>query len=211
MRPGAYEITLIGPDQNQMTREYTNVNGYGGSVQIRFNPKTTERPRGAISLQRLAHKVPKAAGKEYAKARRERDKKHAAEAERHYLKALELDPQFLEAANDLGALYYTLARYADSLRVLEQARVIEPDSPQVLANLSANLMALGRHGDAEPLARRSMAIDPTSIRTRYLLGLSRMGQRKLDAETRGLLEEASLEIPHAKFALERFIAVSGAR
>ena len=58
----------------------------------------------SISLERLAHKVPKPARKEYDRARSERDKRRLAEAEAHYQKSLELDPEFVEAANDLGAL-----------------------------------------------------------------------------------------------------------
>jgi tetratricopeptide (TPR) repeat protein len=166
-------------------------------------------PGGAISLRRLSHEVPKQARKEYDKARKERNRENMAEAESHYLNALAVDAQFLEAANDLGVLYYLQARYPDSQRVLEQALTIDPKAPPVLANLSATSMALEKYREAEDFARRAVTLAPNVVRARYLLGLSRLSQEKYDSETRSLLEETAPQIPHARLGLARMYTLQG--
>ena len=72
-------------------------------------------------------------------------------------------------------------------------------------------MALGDPVGAEPLARRSVALDPTAIRSRYLLGLSRATQNKVDGETQDLLEQSALVIPQARLSLARIYAFKGDR
>jgi Tfp pilus assembly protein PilF len=211
---GSYELVVLDPDQKEVKHEVVTVGSFGSNmVQIRVKDelRTGERPRGPISLKRLAHKTLKPARKEYGRARAERRKEHFELAEAHYRKAIEIDPQFVEAANDLGALLYIRGRYEDSREVLEKAMAVDPDLAPVLANLSAALMALSRPLLAEPLARRAVALDPTAIRSRYLLGLSRAWQNKNDSETEALLEEASPVIPHARLSLARMYSARGDR
>ena len=181
-------------------------------IQIRLDDGARPaRPRGAISLQRLAHKVPKQAGKEFKQARREREHDRFAQAERHYVKALELDPQFLEGANDLGALYYGLGRFPDALRVIEQAQAIDNNSPIVLSNLAAALMALQRPLEAERFARRAFALDPAQLRVRYLYALSRAASNRADGEVRAMLLEVADAIPRAYLALANLYTIEGNR
>ena len=212
VRPGSYELMLLDPEQRPVKTEMATVSGVGTSLaQIRFDPKNNAgaAPKGTISLRHLAHRIPKPARKEYEKGLSLRRQERLDEAEGHYRRALELDPQFVEAANDLGALYYVQSRYEDSLRVLEQARIIEPESAPVLANLCANMMATGRYPEAEGMARRALAVDPGAVRTRYLYGLSRASQKKYDGETQTLLEESAQSIPHANLALANLYRAKG--
>jgi predicted Zn-dependent protease len=212
VKAGAYEIVLFDTNQREIKREIASVSAFGsGVVQIRLDDKKSNKAGSRISMRSLSHKIPKAARKEFEHGRREQAKQHPAEAEIHYAKALEIDRQFVEAANDLGALYYRLGRFDDSLRVLEQARAVDPDSPVVLANLAATMMALQRPAEAEPLASRSLRLDPTSIRTRYLFALSRAALKKVDAETRDMLKEVSTLIPHAHLALAQMLVSEGNR
>ncbi len=214
VRLGSYEVTLLDPDQRPVRSEMVTVSGVGTSlVQIRADQRgnAAAAPKGTISLRRLAHKISKPARKEYEKGWSLRRQARLDEAQVHYRRALELDPQFVEAANDLGALYYMQSRYDDSLRVLERGLAIEPESAPILANLSANMMATGRYPEAELLARRALAVDPVAVRTRYLYGLSRASQKKYDAETQSLLEDAARSIPHAHLALANLYRAKGDR
>ncbi len=190
------------------------VSGVGTSlVQIRADQNSNAAaPKGTISLRRLSHKIPKPARKEYEKGWSLRRQSRLDEAQVHYRRALELDPQFVEAANDLGALYFMQSHYDDSLQALERALAIESESAPVLANLSANMMATGRYAEAGLLARRALAVDPVAVRTRYLYGLSsRASQKKYDAETQSLLEEAARSIPHAHLVLANLYRAKGDR
>ncbi len=214
VRPGSYELTVMDPEQREVKREVVSVGSLGTSeIQIRLaSPFASGSPAGGlVSLRRLAHKVPKPARKEFERARHARERERHDEAETHYQRALDLDPEFLEAANDLGALYYRLSRFHDSLRTLERARAIDPDSAFVLANLAATMMALHRASEAEPLARRALALDSTSVRVRYLFALSRAATRRIDAEARTMLSEVSSTIPHAHLALAQMCLAEGDR
>lgn len=212
--PGSYEVIVIDPEQREVKREVVMVGSFGANViQIRLKDDLARptQPGGAISLQRLQHKVLKPARKEYDRARSARSKERLDEAEAHYRRAIEIDPEFAEAANDLGALLYIRGRFEESRDVLAKAAKVDPNLAPVLANLSAALMALRQPVEAEGYARRAVALDPTAIRSRYLLGLSRMWQDKHDAETVGMLEEAAPLIPHARLSLARMYSERGDR
>ena len=215
IRPGSYELTLLDPDQRPVKNEMATASGVGTSiVQLRVDRPAGYQaagPASTVSLRRLARKITKAARKEYEKGRSLRGHKRLAEAKKHYLRAIEADPQLIEAVPDLGALYYVQGRYEEAFRTLEQARSIEPDSAPVLANLSATMMATSRYPEAEALARRALAVDPTAIRTRYLYGLSRASQKKYDGDTQALREEAAQSIPHAHLALANLYRAKGDR
>lgn len=212
---GQYEFVVIDDHGSTLVRELIAVGDQMGPVQLRVRAQNGQRsqpkPRGTISLSRLQHKPPKAANKAYGRAGARRRKGQNAEAESAYLEAITIDPQFVEAINDLGTLYYAMGRYAESLARLDDARRIDPDAPSVLANTSAALMALGRPAEAEPLARRAVAGEPQSLRSRYLLGLSRAAQRKFDRETIELLEESAGAIPQARLALAHGHMMTGNR
>jgi len=130
LRAGNYEVVLIGLDQRQSAQALAQVSEYAAPLQLRYR----EAPGGkvaapglaaSVSMKRLQHQAPKAARKAYQKARKHRDAKRFSEAEAGYRAALKADPEYLEAANDLGVLYYITARYADSVTVLEQARQLD--------------------------------------------------------------------------------------
>ena len=216
IRPGTYEVVLIGVDQRQLAREITQASEFAAPVQLRVQPVQGGRVAApgvaaAVPLKRLQHQVPKAARKAYQQARKDRGRRRSAEAEAGYRAALAADPEYIEAANDLGVLYYATGRYTDSLAVLEQARQIDGADPKVLANLSASYMALRRYAEAEPPARRAYQSDPGNVHHAYLLGLSLAGQGRFDRETRTLLEESAEAVPHARLALAQVLARNGDR
>lgn len=216
LRAGTYEVVLISVDQRQLARELAQVSELSASMQLRYRPAPGGRvaapgTNAAVSLKRLQHKVPKAARKAYQQARKHRDHQRFAEAEAGYRAALAADPEYLEAANDLGVLYYMTARYADSLTVLEQARGLDAGDPKVLSNLCATYMAMGRFTEAEVPARQAYAADSANVRNAYLLGLSLASQGRVDRETQTLLQDSAEAIPHARLALARVFALNGNR
>lgn len=60
----------------------------------------------------------------------------------------------------IGALYYSLDRYADAVRTLAQAAALSPDDSDVLASLGRAYVADGQHERAEPALARARALDP---------------------------------------------------
>ncbi|MCC6539048.1 MAG: tetratricopeptide repeat protein [Bryobacterales bacterium] len=217
LRAGNYEVTLVSVDQRQLARELAQVSEFSAPLQLRYRAAAgggavaAPGVAAAVSLKRLQHNVPKAARKLYQQGRKHRDARRFAEAEAAYRAALSADSEYLEAANDLGVLYYMTGRYADSLAILEQARGLDAGDVKVLSNLGASYLALGRYAEAETPARQAYQSDTANVRHAYLLGLSLVGQGRADRETRTLLEASAEAIPHARLALARVLALNGDR
>lgn len=70
--------------------------------------------RVPMSVARLQHKVPKKAMKEFEAFRRAMALKERADATAHLEACLRIDPQFFEAANDLGVLYLNAGRLSEA-------------------------------------------------------------------------------------------------
>ena len=60
------------------------------------------------------------------------------EAERHYLRAIELDPDYATAHQWLAELYYVLQRFPESLAEAERAHSLDALSPVINASSLAS-------------------------------------------------------------------------
>ena len=89
--------------------------------------------------------------------------KEAPDAEKHYLKAIELAPQYWLAKLSLGLLYGRLSRYDEAAKSIEGALEIAPDCSIALTNLSAIYHFLGRTDDAVSVTQRALELDPSSV------------------------------------------------
>src|SRR4051794_9441641 len=76
-------------------------------------PTTPIAPlRGTISVKRLAHVVPGKALKEYDRAKKARQTGDVDRVMASLQKALEIDPEFIEAVNDMGACHTAKRNFA---------------------------------------------------------------------------------------------------
>lgn len=115
-----------------------------------------------------------------------------AGAERHARQALDLDPDFVLAAINLGRALGQQERHAEAIEALERGRRVAPDQP-------ALTMALGRahaHAGHQAEARRALAELAALARERYVPAFHRaaihaaLGERE---EALGWLERAHQE------------------
>ena len=91
---------------------------------------------------------------------------------REYLvrRALEFDPDHLDALFHLATMFRVLERYDEALELLERHRRLRPDDFQTLADIGRCLSGLRRYAEAEPVLRRALeGLDNAD--TRYDLGL----------------------------------------
>jgi Flp pilus assembly protein TadD len=95
-------------------------------------------------------------------------------------KALEIDPDYMEAHNNLGVRYMALHRFEDAAAEFRGATELDPAAEKAFANLAGALLLLGRDTEAEAAARRAVALDGTSVQGRYVLGrvLAAEGKKK---------------------------------
>ncbi len=91
---------------------------------------------------------------------------------REYLlrRALEFEPDHLDALSELATMFRLLRRYDEALDVLERLRRLRPGDARVLADAGRCLSGLRRYAEAEAVLRQALnGLD--NAHTRYELGL----------------------------------------
>ena len=111
---------------------------------------------------------------------------------REYLvrRALEFDPDHLEALYDLATMFRMLRRYDEALELLEDFRRRQPDNFQILADIGQCLWGLRRYAEAEEVLRRALEnLDNADTRNGLGLVLDQVGRpREAVVEYRRALE-----------------------
>ncbi len=156
---------------------------------------------GVISSRILAHKPPKAARKEFERAAHSSKEGHLDSARQHLMQAVRLDPDFVEAQIELGAVYLKSGQPQQALEWFDRALVLESDMALIYSAKAAALVTLGRPAEAEVAARRALQLSPQSIEANYLLGSSMMLEGKITPETAAYLAVAAPKYPRARAAL----------
>lgn len=171
-----------------------------------------ENPAGSeqtISIKRLDHKVPGKAAKEYRKGVSLRAKHKFEEALAHLRTALELDPEFVEAANDVGAVLADLNRSAEAQVAFEKTIKIDPQYWSGYFNLAVIYMVRGHFADAERAARTALDLNRAGAGSRAVLGMSLVLQDKFTDEAINLLEDTREQYPQSHLFLARALAGRG--
>ena len=91
---------------------------------------------------------------------------------REYLlrRAIEFDPDHVDALSELATMFRLLRRYDEALELLQRYRRLRPDDVRVLADVGRCLSGLRRFAEAEPVLRQALeGLD--NAHTRYDLGL----------------------------------------
>jgi tetratricopeptide (TPR) repeat protein len=208
---GTYEL-IVSTDRGAAVRnEIVHVSEQNNRVSLRLGPIGGEvTHNGVVSIQRLQHKPPKAARKEFERAYKAQREKKSEEEILHLRKAIELDPEYFEAYNNLGVRYLELGDYANARKNLERVIAIDERSAEGHTNLAALSLSEGFPSEAETHARRSIALGGDPSKTSYLLGLALAYQGRLrDAITP--LENAAGSMPRAKLVLADVYAKTGDR
>jgi DNA-binding winged helix-turn-helix (wHTH) protein/Tfp pilus assembly protein PilF len=93
----------------------------------------------------------------------------AADAEKEFRRAIELDPNNANAHHWHATFLYSLGRHQEALAEIELARKLAPDSPSVLADKAELQWGAGQHDQALQLLKQLAAADPDFVSPhRYL-------------------------------------------
>ena len=89
-----------------------------------------------------------------------------------------LNPNDARGHTDLGLAYTRIGRTSDALVELLVASVLGPDDPEALTAIGQIHFDAGNYAAAEAVLRRAIAMAPTLLQARYLLGhtLGRLGR-----------------------------------
>jgi tetratricopeptide (TPR) repeat protein len=151
----------------------------------------------------------------YWTARLDYDDGQYATAVKGYLRAIELDPHYMKAHDNLGLCYEALGRFEDAARSWEEAirlnREEQTQSPWPALNLGLLLTRLDRLDQAEVRFRESMAADPHFPQARYQLGITLEKKGRVTEAVAELEEAARLDpaYPEPQYALSRLYRRTG--
>jgi len=152
---------------------------------------------GLVSARTLAHKPVKAAAKEFDRGVQAWHKGQTKEALRHLSEAVRLDPGFVQAHGEIGALYAKIGQPELALDCFDRALTLDPNWAVLHSDKAATLVILNRPKEAEPEARRAIQLDSGLNEAHYMLGVSLLMQKKLTPEVVTHLTLAADKYPQA--------------
>ena len=184
--PGSYTLAIYIPGIGEMLQTVAITESFAdaqGRVvkKFSFDQETLqEQPRivntGVVSVRELS--ISRKAKGEFKKAQdRLRDRK-VDEAIRLLKRAVELAPQFMEAMNNLGTIYFQKGEFAVAENYFRQALAIEPEAFEPMVNLGGVLLATGSAHEAIEFNQRAQELRPLDALANAQLGLGyfRLGE-----------------------------------
>lgn len=114
----------------------------------------------AEAAERAAALDPDAAATEHALGNVARARFHYADAERHYLRGMELDPSYSDVREDYSEVLYEVARFEDAMRAARQLVTLDPYFGTGWARIFRIGMALDQRAVVEEGVRQLRAISP---------------------------------------------------
>ena len=165
---------------------------------VAMNHPTWARPE----IERLERDNPTKALYPYWLSRLDYHDMHLDEAVAHAQKAIQLDPNFMKAYDNLGLYLEGLGRYDEAIKAYQTAigldRANKVQSPWPAHNLGALLTKMGRVDEAEPYLRESLREDPRFPKAYFQLGLLLEKQRKDDAALHALRQAIGFDPDYAE-------------
>lgn len=149
---------------------------------------------------------PRAARKAAGNAEHLAKKGSHDEAIAEYRRALEIDPQYYEAENNLALELEAAGKREEAEKTFPHLMQTAPAHVLAFNNLGILLCAEGRYADAEAVARGALKAQEYSFRSSYLLGSALVDQGKWTDEAKTKLAYASVKYPQAKELLAKWPA-----
>ena len=164
---------------------YTTLGYYGLAAPNACMPKATEAARRAVILDSSLAETHNALAMSCLMGRWNK-----AEAEREFLRALELNPKYVQA-RDWYALFYlqfSEGRLAEGVAQAKLALESDPRSSYTHAIYALTCAIAGRHAEAIRISRRAVELDPESYLARMILqGVAQLGGQYEEAAAVGEL------------------------
>ncbi|MBI4168607.1 MAG: tetratricopeptide repeat protein, partial [Acidobacteria bacterium] len=134
-------------------------------------------------------------------------RKQVPEAEKEFLRAMELDPDYAATMANLGALYGRTGRLNEAVEILNRAVSKDPENQEAWVNLGAALGRLGRSREAIEALETARRKGVRSTTLFNALALAYLQDRKRDKALEYLRESLSID-PGQKDAIDLMKAVS---
>jgi Tfp pilus assembly protein PilF len=156
-------------------------------------------PTGTVGVRDLL--VPPKAVKEFDRSMKALESRDLPSAAHHLEKATQLAPDFVQAHNNLGAIYIDLKQYDNAVIQLQKTIDLNPEVKAPYHNLGIAMMLLGRLPEAETAARRAWDLAPRQPADCFLLGRILVMEQRNTSEVVDLLTRAATDVPEARLPL----------
>jgi tetratricopeptide (TPR) repeat protein len=172
---------------------------------VTLNRRDWARPE----LEKLAQRSPQNALYPYWLARLDYDEMQFGAAVTKLQRAIQIDPNFMKAYDNLGLCYEALGNHDEAVRTYQDAirlnRQKNPSSPWPPLNLGALLIKLGRLEEAESILQESLRYDPKFPQAHCQLGILLEKQKKDTEAIQELNQAAALDpsYPEPHYVLGR--------
>ncbi len=212
LEPGKYEVTITNQRGEPLHREFLDIGPNPRPLMLRLPVLEQPAPSapGTISAKRLQHRIPSKAAKEYRASLKASEAGDARKCMEHLQKAIEIDPDYMEAHNNLGVRYMALEQYEKAVAQFHKTVELDPTTVKGQLNLSLALSLLQRYPEAEAAARQAVQLEPQFIPARYALGQILTAQDKNTPEAVDDLRMSIRQYPGARLSLARVLVRRGA-
>lgn len=199
---GSYELRVLDGHGDVLCRELVNATDGINQFNVELPERQTANPAGGtVSINRLKHRPPKQAIKLLDKAETYHRKGQNDKAVEALEKAVEIDPELMEAQNSLACRYLEMKNRAKAIEHYRRALALDPSQSVLYVNLAVALVQDHRGAEAEVAARRAIDLDGTNERARYVLGMALYDRGAITPEALHLLHESSVQFPTAALTL----------
>ena len=207
---GNYLLSVVNSRGVVLKREMVNIHGQLGSISVRVEPESGDKPgTGTVSISQLKHKPPSKAVRDYERAQARFEKGDLSGSAESLERAIALDPEYMEAHNNLGSRYMLLGKIDQALVEFRRAAELDSNAQLVLVNLAVALLHNRQFAEAEKTAREAMRLVSNDVKSHYVLGIALYAQRRYTPETVESLQRASREFSAARLPLAHLLAVGG--
>jgi len=129
----------------------------------------------ALALLAIAQKQQAPTSELFFMLGRARERKgELALAQKDFQRAVDLNPNSLDALQALARMLATQEQWTKALELLTRARTLAPDSPDVLRKFSAASLRAGHTSDAVDAAQQLVKLRPDEPEALYLLGVAQL-------------------------------------
>ena len=210
IQEGLYFLYVRTETGETLHREVVQIQTLDKRLYVRLHAPKQDRPSsGVVSWNQLAHKPPKGALKAFKKSVELSEKGDEAGSLEMLERAVELDPEYMQAINNLGVRHLVAGRVDAAIEKFERAIVVDGNVPASYSNLAHALIMKSDFAGAERVSRRALELDRSEAKPSYLLGLSLVMQNKFTPEALACLRRSDHISPRAKLTLGYALAMTG--
>jgi tetratricopeptide (TPR) repeat protein len=185
--PGSYTVSVSGPGFTGVKQSVNVEPSFAdrrGRVRVQLKLRESRAvmmEKGTVSARRLA--IPHNAVEEYQRARRALGRPGEENVQRgihHLQRAIEIAPEFIEAINHLGTVYYHKSEFQKAADLFSRALEVDGTAYDPLVNLGGVMINLGRYKEAVELNRSAISLRPDDALAHAQLGMSLFAVGELD-------------------------------